>query len=112
VTYVTPEMRAAGWSVNEEGLGVRTLLSGGGWALRELDSGVGLVPSELRGLSLLMGAVELRVGVMPDRRLRRWVRFVGGWPVGSGWIKAILGVDVFAVGVRFWHDEGEASYLS
>lgn len=70
------------------------------WRMENGESGV-------RVLELDLGGLVLQVA-----RLLPLVSGAFHLPVGSGWMRLALAVDVFALSVKIWHDEGEASHLS
>lgn len=113
---IDAEMRRRGWHEAESpDVAAREVCGGpGGWALRVFDWGVGLDCCESRGVSLRHpGGAELRVGLITNGSgLGQLFRWKAVTPPGSGWWCFEIKCDVFSVGVRFWKDEGEASYLS
>lgn len=113
---IDEDMRRRGWHQAEsEEVAAREVCGGpGGWALRVFDWGVGLDGCESRGVGLRHpGGAELRLGLITTRiGLGRGFRWKAVAPPGSGWWCFEVKLDVFSVGVRFWHDEGEASHLS
>jgi hypothetical protein len=114
VMVIPEELRAKGWYESGDGLAVRNLLRLGLWRVRVFDGGCGLDLREQRGIELRHDwGPRVRVGLLISPWVRSLVRWQWTWPKsGSGWWVAGLAVDVFAVTLRGWHDDGEASYLT
>jgi hypothetical protein len=77
---------------------------------------MGLNTWQMRALEVCSpgGVLQLRLGLISvgaDRRGLFGGR-IAGPAAGSGWLTVSARVDVFAVSVRVWRDDGEASYMS
>lgn len=109
---IDADMRRRGWYDGGDGLAMRVIVAGEWGALRVFDGGVGVDPREVRGLELDLLGWVVRVGLLISPWLRPLARAAFAWPDGTGWGGVSAAVDVFAITVRIWHDEGEASHLS